>query len=267
MTTRSGTEVATARSVRDATFDVMRRHGMTRIFGNPGSTEIPFLVDLPGDIEFVMGLHEGAVVSMATGYALARDEPSFVNLHTTPGLGNAVAAIANARDFHAPLVIVVGQQDRRQLTMEPFLAGRALERLAGEYPVWTDLPLRAQDVPGAIARAYHEARAAGGPALVVVPMSDWEEPADGLAAASPAVVLRPTGVSVEQLDPLVQLLKRRSCRRSSSAPARTAPMAGARLRRWPSGCGARSGTSRSARARDFPRITRSLPATCTGAGG
>ena len=76
----------------------MRRLGMTTIFGNPGSTEIPFLTDLPADIRFVLGLHEGTVVGMASGYALARDRPAFVNLHTAPGLGNAVNAIANARD-------------------------------------------------------------------------------------------------------------------------------------------------------------------------
>src|ERR1700761_5265697 len=182
-------------TVRDAAFEVMRRHGLTTIFGNPGSTEIAFLCDLPSDIEFVLGLHEGSVVGMATGYALARGEPAFVNLHTAAGLGNAINAIANARDCRAPLVIVVGQQDRRHLAFEPFLTGRALELLAGEYPVWRQLPARAQDVPGAIARAYHEAMAARGPALVVVPMGDWLEPADELAAGSPARVLRPHSVS------------------------------------------------------------------------
>ena len=96
----------------------------------------------------MLGLHEGAVVGMATGYAIARERPAFVNLHTAPGLGNAINAIANARDCRAPLVVVVGQQHRRQLAFEPFLTGRALERLAGEYPVWTSLPVRAQDVPG-----------------------------------------------------------------------------------------------------------------------
>src|ERR1700722_19153208 len=111
-------------TVRDATFDVMRRHGMTRIFGNPGSTEVPFLTDLPADIEFVMGLHEGAVVGMATGYALATGEPQSVTLHTAPGLGNAVNAIANARDCHAPQVVVVGQEERNQLLLSPFLSGR-----------------------------------------------------------------------------------------------------------------------------------------------
>jgi benzoylformate decarboxylase len=199
-------QIAAPASVRDATFAVMRRLGMTTIFGNPGSTEIPFLTDLPADIGFVLGLHEGAVVGMATGYAIARGEPSFVNLHTAPGLGNAVNAIANARDCRAPLVVVVGQQDRRQMAFEPFLTGRNLERLAGDYPVWTNLPIRAQDVPGAIARAYLEAQAAKGPTLVVVPMGDWEELADELAAGTPDRVLRPQSVAPEQVSELADLI-------------------------------------------------------------
>jgi benzoylformate decarboxylase len=197
---------AGAPTVRDAALEVMRRYGLTTIFGNPGSTEIPFLTDLPPDIQFVLALHEGSVVGMASGYALARGEAAFVNLHTAAGLGNAVNAIANARDCRAPLVIVVGQQDRRQIASEPFLTGRALERLAGDYPVWRALPARAQDVPGAIARAYHEATAARGPALVVVPMGDWLEPADELAAAAPARILRPHAVSAEQVAELADLL-------------------------------------------------------------
>ena len=150
-------------TVRDRTFEVMRRHGMTRIFGNPGSTEIPFLTDLPGDFEFVLALHEGSVVGIASGYALATGEPAFVNLHTAPGLGNAGNAIAAARDSRAPLVIVVGQQDRAHSALHPFLTGRDLDRLAGSYPVWTNTPARPQDLPGAIARAWHEARTARGP--------------------------------------------------------------------------------------------------------
>ncbi len=197
---------ATGATVRDAAFDVMRRHGLTTIFGNPGSTEIAFLTDLPSDIRFVLGLHEGSVVGMATGYALARGEPAFVNLHTAAGLGNAVNAIANARDCRAPLVILVGQQDRRQIAFEPFLTGRALERLAGEYPVWRHVPNRSQDVPGAIARAYHEALAAKGPALLVVPMGDWLESADELAAGAPAKVLRPHSVEASQVAQLADLL-------------------------------------------------------------
>jgi len=198
--------LAAGPTVRDAAFDVMRRHGLTTIFGNPGSTEIAFLTDLPSDIRFVLGLHEGSVVGMATGYALAGGEPAFVNLHTAAGLGNAVNAIANARDCRAPLVILVGQQDRRQIAFEPFLTGRALERVAGEYPVWRYMPARSQDVPGAIARAYHEANAARGPALLVVPMGDWLEPADELAAGAPARVLRSASVDLSEVSELADLL-------------------------------------------------------------
>src|SRR6201994_968461 len=140
--------MAAGRTVRDAAFDVMRRHGLTTIFGNPGSTEIPFLTDLPGDLRFVLGLHEGSVVGMATGYALARGEPAFVNLHTAAGLGNAINAIANARDCRAPLVIVVGQQDRRQIAFEPFLTGRALDRLPRGNPPFLQNPTPRPDGPG-----------------------------------------------------------------------------------------------------------------------
>src|SRR4051794_40587812 len=136
---------------------------------------------------------------MATGWALGRGEPAFVLLHTTAGLGNAVGALATARVNRAPLVVAVGQQDRRHLALEPFLAGR-LEGLGGAYPVWVDQPVRAQDVPGSLHRAFHEARTARGPALVIVPMDDWLAPAPepyedlgparllGSRAADPAAV-------------------------------------------------------------------------------
>jgi hypothetical protein len=84
-------------TVREATFDVFRRLGLTTMFANPGSTEVPFLTDLPGDLRFVLGLHENAVVSMAAGFAIGRGEPALVILHTAAGLGNAVAALATAR--------------------------------------------------------------------------------------------------------------------------------------------------------------------------
>ena len=166
-----------SRTVRDATFEVFRRRGLTTIFANPGSTEVPFLAGLPDDLRFVLALHEGSVLGLATGWALGRGEPALALVHTTAGLGNAVGGIATARVNRAPVVIVVGQQDRRHLVFEPFLAGR-LQGLAGEYPVWAEQPVRAQDVPGAIDRAWHEAATARGPALVVVPMDDWLQEAD-----------------------------------------------------------------------------------------
>ncbi|MFI7637717.1 thiamine pyrophosphate-dependent enzyme [Nonomuraea sp. NPDC049400] len=192
-------------TVRDATFDVLRRYGLTTVFGNPGSTEVTLLTGLPDDLRFVLALHEGSVVGMATGWAIGHEAPALAVLHTTAGLGNAVGAIATARVNRVPLVILVGQQDRRHLALEPFLAGH-LRGLAGEYPVRVDQPVRAQDVPGAVARAFHEATTFRGPALVVVPMDDWEAPCSGESVAAPVRVVRPIAVSDDDLAPLVELL-------------------------------------------------------------
>ena len=250
--------------VRDATFEVLRRHGLTRIFGNPGTTEIPLLIGLPDDIEFVMGLHEGAVVSMATGYALASGRPQLVNLHTAPGLGNAMNALANARDLRAPLVVLVGQQDRRQLELAPFLTGRALEKMAGEYPVWSKLPVRAQDGPGAIARAYHEAVVGRGPALVVVPMATGASRTTRRRRVAPsrpctrrASILR-SSTSWSNCSP------QRSHRRSSREPVPIARKAGNPRWHSPSVWRRRYGTSRSPPVPASLRITASSRAIWTG---
>ena len=199
-------------TVRDACFDVMRAEGMTTIFSNPGSTEIPFLVDLPADIRFVLALHEGSVVGIGTGHALGSDSPAFVLLHTTAGLGNAVGAIATARVNHAPLVIVVGQQDRQHLALQPFLAGQ-LEGLAGDYPLEVLSPVIAADVPSAILRATHVARQGRGPVIVIVPMGDWDTPADASAtAAASQAVLSPLATPPELADLVAAL-------RASVSPA------------------------------------------------
>lgn len=174
-------------TIRDVAFDVLRHHGLTRMFANPGSTEVALLSDLPSDLDFVLGLHEASVVGMASGYALASDHPALVLLHTTAGLGNAVGAIATARVSRAPMVVLVGQQDRRHLQSAPFLAGEQLELLAGSLPVAVRTPASPVEVPTAIAQAYHEATIHRGPVLVVIPMGDWDQAApEGLAAAAPA---------------------------------------------------------------------------------
>jgi len=193
-------------TVRDAAFDVLRRLGMTTMFANPGSTEVSLLAGLPDDLEFVLALHEGSVVGMAAGHALGRGAPSLVLVHSMPGFGNSVAALATARLNRAPLVVIVGQQDRRHLELEPFLAGR-LNGLAGEYPVWVDQPARPQDVPGAIVRAYHEATTARGPAIVIVPMDDWLAPApEPHEIFGAARMLRSAAADPEVVEELAALL-------------------------------------------------------------
>jgi benzoylformate decarboxylase len=251
-------------SVREATLDVLRQCGMHRIFANPGSTEVAFLADLPDDFEFLLALHEGSVVGMATGHAIATGQPAFVNLHTTAGLGNAVGALATARVNRAPLVVVVGQQDRRHLALEPFLAGR-LEGLAGPYPVWVNQPVLAQDVPAAVRRAWHEAVQHRGPAIVVVPMDDWSAPVDpALDQAAPTTVLRggsapgPAADEVARLldgaaNPVVVVGAGADDRRTWDALVPLVERLGAPV--WQEAFGARAGFPQ-----DHPRFAGHLPA-------
>jgi benzoylformate decarboxylase len=194
------------RTVREATFDVFRQFGLTTIFANPGSTEISFLTGLPDDIEFVLALHESAVVGIATGYATATGRPALVNLHTTAGLGNAVGALATARTNRVPLVVIVGQQDRRHLIYRPFLVGD-LAGLAGEYPVWVHQPMQPQDVPSAVARAWHEATDGRGPAVVIVPSDDWSALAADIELAAPAVLRHAAGADPAAVEELAVLLE------------------------------------------------------------
>src|SRR5450755_3064938 len=166
-------------TVREATFELFRAHGMTTTFGNPGSTELPMLADFPEDFSYVLGLQELVVVGMADGYAQATGRPTHVNLHTAPGVGNAVGGIFTAEANKSPLVITAGQQVRPQITMEALLTNRDATIGPQPYVKWSHEPPRAQDVPGALARAIHHASLPPrGPAFVSIPMDDWGAEAD-----------------------------------------------------------------------------------------
>ena len=140
-------------TVREATFELFRAHGMTTIFGNPGSTELPMLGDFPDDFTYVLGLQELVVMGMADGYAQATGRPTHVNLHTAPGVGNAVGGIFNAQANKSPLVITAGQQVRAQITIEANLTNRDAD----------DRPAAVRQVqPRADARAGRAGRAGPG---------------------------------------------------------------------------------------------------------
>lgn len=161
------------KTVREATYEILHELGMTTIFGNPGSTELPFLHDMPGDFTYVLGLHERVAAGMALGFSIGTRKPVFVNLHSIASTGNGLSAIQDAWYSHAPLVVTAGQQDRRQLLGEPFLASRAVETVR-PYVKWAYEPVCAEDVPAAIARAtYLAAQPPRGPVFLSVPMDDW----------------------------------------------------------------------------------------------
>ena len=120
--------VAGMMTVRQAVFDLLRALGIKKVFGNPGSTELPFLDDWPDDIDYVLGLQEASVIGMADGYAQATRNAAFVNLHSAAGVGNALGNIFTAHRNQTPMVITAGQQARSILPLQAFLyAERASE--------------------------------------------------------------------------------------------------------------------------------------------
>jgi benzoylformate decarboxylase len=161
-------------TVRGAVFEMLRERGMTTMFGNPGSTELPMLSEFPEDFSYVLGLQEAVAVGMADGYAQALGRPTLVNLHTAPGVGNGMGAIFNAQANKAPLVVTAGQQHRSLMTLQANLTNRDAIRMPHPLVKWSYEPPRAQDVPHALARATHLAGLAPrGPVFVSIPMDDW----------------------------------------------------------------------------------------------
>jgi benzoylformate decarboxylase len=163
-------------TVREASFELLRARGMTTIFGNPGSTELPMLGPLPEDFRYVLGLHEAVAVGMADGFAQASGNVAHVNLHTAPGLGNGIGAIVAARANKAPLLVTAGQQARSLITLGASLANRDAVEVPRPHVKYSYEPPRAADVPFALAQAIHHASLPPrGPAFVSIPMDDWSE--------------------------------------------------------------------------------------------
>ena len=190
-------------TVREAVLELLRRHDMTTLFGNPGSTELPMLAELPTDFRYVLGLQEATVVGLADGYAQASGRPTLVNLHTAPGVGNAMGAIFNAQANKSPVVVTAGQQYRSLMTLQANLTNRDATLMPHPLVKWSYEPPRAEDVPHALARAIHTASLPPrGPSFLSIPMDDWSVEVDSDAvrhqtarAVSGASVAGPARVS------------------------------------------------------------------------
>lgn len=163
-------------TVRDVTFDLLRRLELTTIVGNPGSTEETFLKDFPDDFTYVLALQEASVVGIADGLAQGLKKPTLVNVHTGAGMGNAMGCILTAYVNKTPLIITAGQQTREMLLCEPFLTNVEAANMPRPWVKWSYEPARAKDVPGAFMRAYAAAvQQPAGPVFLSLPLDDWDK--------------------------------------------------------------------------------------------
>ena len=201
MSSRKPAKAATtSTTVKDATFSLLRAFGIKKVFGNPGSTELPFLSDWPDDIDYVLGLQEASVVGMADGYAQATRNAGFVNLHSAAGVGHALGNIFNAYRNQTPVVIIAGQQARSIMPLQAFLYSERATEFPQPYVKFSVEPARPEDVPAAIARAYYVAmQPPCGPTFVSVPVDDWARPTQPVEARQVSRELGPDPAAMRLL--------------------------------------------------------------------
>ena len=187
-------------TVRDAVLRLMRDLALDTVFGNPGSTELPMFRDFPADFRYVLGLQESVVVGMADGYAQAARNAALVNLHSAAGVGHAMGNIFTAFRNQTPLIVTAGQQSRAILSFDPFLFAAQPTELPKPYVKWAVEPARSEDVPLALARAYHVAmQPPRGPVFVSIPADDWDRETDWVRRRAVSQAVAPDPQSLRRV--------------------------------------------------------------------
>ena len=171
--------------------EILKSTGVRYLFGNPGTTELPFLDALPdSSLEYVLGLQEATAVAAADGYAQATGQVGVVNVHVAPGLANSLSILHNAARSKSPVVVTAGQQDTRFLMHEPILAAD-LARMAEQFTKWSHEVRRPEDAPVALRRALKVALTPPtGPVFLSMPMDLMGPAVDDTGAAPPPVAAK-----------------------------------------------------------------------------
>ncbi|HTP90907.1 MAG TPA: thiamine pyrophosphate-dependent enzyme [Xanthobacteraceae bacterium] len=167
-------------SGKRAFLDLLKQEGVTVMFGNPGTTELPLMdaFAVEHDIRYILGLQEAALMSMADGYAQASGNLAVLNLHVAPGLGNAMGMLYDAMKANAPVLITAGQQDLEYIVTEPVLTAD-LATLARPFVKWSAEVHRAEDLPRYVHRAVKTALAPPtGPVFLSLPGDILKNDAD-----------------------------------------------------------------------------------------
>lgn len=171
--------------------EILRQSGVRYLFGNPGTTELPFLDALPDSgLEYVVALQEATAVAAADGYAQASGQVGIANVHVAPGVANGLSILHNAARAKTPLLLTAGQQDTRFLMHDPILSGD-LVQLTEQFTKWSYEVRRADEAPAALRRALKLALTPPtGPVFLSLPMNLMSETVEDTGAAAPVLAAR-----------------------------------------------------------------------------
>jgi len=188
---------------RTAFLQLLADEGVTHLFGNPGTTELPIMEVVPDfpQLKFVLGLHESVVLGMADGFARASGRLTAANVHVAPGLGNAMGALYNAKFSNSPVIVTAGQQEQGHGLLEPLLYA-PLVPLAQPLVKWAIEATRVEDLPRIVHRAAKVALTPpAGPVFISLPGDVLDESAE-LDLGRPVRVdaaVRPADETLERL--------------------------------------------------------------------
>ncbi len=153
--------------------------GFRYMFGNPGTVEQGFLEALESypQLKYVLTLQESVAVMTADGYARATQKPALVQIHSTPGLGNSIGALYQAKRGHSPLVVIGGDAGVKYLGMDAQMAGD-LTAMAEPVTKWSMMVTHPSSLLRTLRRAVKIAGTPPmGPVYVCLPMDVLDAPA------------------------------------------------------------------------------------------
>jgi len=197
---------------RSAFLALLKDEGITHLFGNPGTTELPLMdaLAVENELRYVLALQEASVIGMADGYAQASGKLAVCNLHVTPGLGNAMGMLYDAQKAGSPILVTAGQHDQDFNATEPILWAD-LPPIARPLVKWSAEVHRLADLPRLLHRAAKTALAPPtGPVFLSLPgdILKAEGEIDLLAPTRVAAQLRGDPVAVKQAATILAEAKR-----------------------------------------------------------
>ena len=180
---------------KQAFLEILKQEGVSLMFGNPGTTELPLMDGLARQpaIRYVLALQEAVAIAMADGYAQASGGLAAVNVHVSPGLGNAMGMLYDAQKSGAPMLLTAGQHDQCFTATEPILWSE-LPPIAQPFVKWSTEVRRLEDLPRIVRRATKTALThPTGPVFLSLPVDVLNAERDLDLGAATRVALRIVG--------------------------------------------------------------------------
>ncbi len=185
--------------------------GLTYMFGNPGTVEQGFLdaLERVPDLKYILTLQESIAVLCADGYARATKSPALVQIHSTPGLGNAIGNLYQAMRGQSPLVVIGGDAGIRYQAMDAQMAGD-LVAMAEPVTKWSAMVVDPSSLLRMVRRAIKIAATPPcGPVYLCVPQDILD--ADISEAIYPTHIPKLAGkASDQEVQSMVSLIEQSS---------------------------------------------------------